>query len=62
MKKEKFETPLKSLPKLLFKKNAEEFLKKDKKDKLTREDLDDWIDLLKSFTNFLKWRKEVEGN
>ena len=56
MKKENLETPLKSIPKLLFKKNAEEFLKKDKEDKLTKEDLDDWIELWSSFADFLKWK------
>lgn len=62
MKKEILESPLKVLPKLFFKKNAEEFLKKDKEDKLTKEDLDDWIELWASFANFLCQKKKSEND
>ena len=56
------ESPLKAVPKLFFKKNAEEFLKKDREDKLTKEDLDDWIELWSSFTDFLCQKKKSETN
>jgi hypothetical protein len=58
MRKDNLEPPLKDIPKLFFKKNAEEFFKKDKEDKLTKEDLDDWIDLFSSFVDFFKWKNQ----
>ena len=60
MREEKLDTPLKIIPKLLFKENAEDFLKKDKEDSLTKEDLDDWIELLWSFVDFMKWKHSCE--
>jgi len=32
------------LPKLIYKKNYEEFSKRDKEDQLTKEDIDDWFE------------------
>jgi hypothetical protein len=54
MKKENLKNPLEDFPKLLFKKNFEEFKKRELEDKLTKEDMDDWIELFESFIEFVK--------
>jgi len=39
------------LPKLMYKKNLDELCKREKKDELTSEDVDDWIEALKWFSD-----------
>ena len=40
-----------NLPKLIFKKYSDPFIERDKAGKLTKEDIDDWID---GFERFIK--------
>ena len=46
-----------NLPKLMLEENRREFNKREEKDELTHEDLDDWIDALKWLGDLLGSQK-----
>ena len=49
-----------NLPKLIFKKNSDPFMERDKTDSLTKEDIDDWIEALERFTNLISSKEFKE--
>ncbi len=53
-----------ALPKLIFKKHSDPFIEREKDDKLTKEDIDDWIDAFEWFTNLITSKdfKEFKEN